>query len=129
LQSSLCRRGKGRAGFTLLEALVALALVATFVGVLGPYLYHARRIAANSDRRVGADVLLRSLLETPFDRTSLANAARHGEVDGLRWQVAAEPLYVGTSGANWRAFRVTASVSWAPRQRISAETVRLGKAE
>jgi len=118
-----------RAGFTLLEALVALALVSTFVGFLGPYLYHARRIAANSDRRVAAYVLLRSLLETPFDRSGLANAARQGEVGGLRWQVATEPLSLGASGAGWRAFRVIASVSWTRQQAISAETVRLGRAE
>lgn len=129
LQSSRCSLDKRRAGFTLLEALVALALVSTFVGVLGPYLYQARRIAAHSDRRVAADVLLRSLLETPFDRSSLANAARHGEIDGLLWQVATEPLFIGASGADWRAYRVMASVSWAPRQRVSAETVRLGKVE
>ena len=55
------------AGFTLFEALVALALVLAFVEVLGPHLFHARRIMANSEGRVAAQVLLRSLVDAPFE--------------------------------------------------------------
>ena len=36
--------GDGQAGFTLLEALVALALILAFAAVLGPHLSQARRI-------------------------------------------------------------------------------------
>src|SRR5262249_59658328 len=75
-------RRKNCAGFTLFEALVALALVLAFVEVLGPYLFHARRIMVNADGRVAAQVLLRSLLDAPFDRTQLANVSRAGEVAG-----------------------------------------------
>lgn len=132
-QSRLRKTDKRRAGFTLLEALVALALVLAFAAALGPYLYQARQIAANGERRVAAHILLRSLLEAPFDRASLANAAREGEAGGLRWRIAAEPIVLGTTVSrerlSWSAFRVTASVSWMPRQGISAETVRLGKSE
>src|SRR5258707_14094568 len=81
---------RGLAGFTLIEALVALALILAFAEVLGPHLFHARRIAANADRRVAAQVLLRSLLDAPFDRSRLAHASRSGEMAGLRWQIATE---------------------------------------
>jgi type II secretory pathway pseudopilin PulG len=66
----------GRGGFTLLEALVALALVLAFAGALGPYLFQARHIMADAERRVAAQVLLRTLLEAPFDRRSPASRAR-----------------------------------------------------
>jgi type II secretory pathway pseudopilin PulG len=121
------------AGFTLLEALVALALVLAFAGALGPHLSQARRIMAHAEGRVAAQVLLRSLLDAPFDRSSLASASREGEMNGLRWRIVAAPMMATAEGApdrlNWLAYRVTASVAWGPDQVIMAETIRLGKPE
>ena len=120
-----------QAGFTLLEALVALALVLAFASVVGPHLSQARRIMANAEGRVAAQVLLRSLLDAPFDRSNLTRASREGETNGLRWRIAFEPAVAARSRdqANWSAFRVLASVTWAPDQLITAETIRLGKPE
>ena len=136
-----------RAGFTLLEALVALALVLTFAAALGPHLFQARRIMSNAGGRVAAHSLLRSLLESPFDRPNLANASREGETAGLRWriivefmdadayslpQIAPPPNVSGQSPPQqptWHAYRVIASVSWGPAQVLTAETVRLGMPE
>jgi len=137
------------AGFTLLEALVALALILAFAAALGPYLFHARRIMAGVDRRIAAQVLLRSLLEAPLNRSALAGASRKGETAGLQWWITAAPILIGPVAPpprqkmslekgqnastperpNWAPFRVIASVSWGPGQSISAETVRLGKTE
>src|SRR5262245_59749974 len=98
------------AGFTLLEALVALALVLAFAAALGPHLSLARRIMAHAEGRVAAQVLLRSLLDAPFDRSSLARASREGEMNGLRWRIVATPMIAAAEGApdrlNWLAFRV-----------------------
>jgi prepilin-type N-terminal cleavage/methylation domain-containing protein len=136
-----------RAGFTLLEALVALALILAFAATLGPYLFHARQIMAGIDRRIAAQVLLRSLLDAPLNRS--AHASREGETAGLRWWITAAPILIGPVAPpprekmslekgqkeatperhNWTPFRVIAGVSWGPRQSISAETVRLGKME
>ena len=118
-----------QAGFTLLEALVALALVLAFASAVGPHLAQARRIMANAEGRVAAQVLLRSLLNAPFDRSSLARAPREGETSGLRWRIDAEPATAvrAQDQPNWSAFRVVASVTWAPGQVIMAETIRLGK--
>jgi Tfp pilus assembly protein PilV len=120
------------AGFTLFEALVALALVLAFVEVLGPYLFHARRIMVNSQGRVAAQVLLRSLLDAPYDRSQLANVSRSGETAGLRWRIVTEPMTTDakpSAGQQWTAFRVIASVSAGGRQIITAETVRLARSE
>jgi Tfp pilus assembly protein PilV len=132
------RDGSGQAGFSLLEALVALAVVLAFAVVLGPHLSHARRIMADADGRVAAQVLLRSLLDAPFDRSGQANVSRDGETAGLRWRVASEPVATtapsvaaASSAAarpNWQAFRVTASVVWGADQVITAETIRLRRA-
>ena len=124
--------GKNCAGFTLFEALVALALVLAFAEVLGPHLFHARRIMVNAEGRVAAQVLLRSLLDAPFDRSQLANASRGGETAGLRWRIVTEPMAVGATPSRaqpWTAYRVIASVSSGGGQVITAETVRLAKSE
>jgi type II secretory pathway pseudopilin PulG len=130
--SQLRRDGSGEAGFTLLEALVALAVILAFAVVLGPHLSQARRIMADADGRVAAQVLLRSLLDAPFDRSGVANLSRDGETAGLRWRVASEPVAAAAPRAadrqNWRAYRVMASVAWGSDQLITAETIRLRRA-
>jgi prepilin-type N-terminal cleavage/methylation domain-containing protein len=124
---------EAQAGFSLLEALVALALILAFASVLGPHLSQARRIMDHAEGRVAAQVLLRSLLDAPFDRSGLVKASRNGEAGGLRWHIATEPMFAAAPGApdrpNWLAFRVMASVAWGPDQVITAETIRLGRPE
>jgi prepilin-type N-terminal cleavage/methylation domain-containing protein len=122
-----------RGGFTLLEALVALALILAFAAVLNPYLFQARKIMANADGRVAAQVLLRTLIDAPFDRSLLADASRDGEMHGLHWHIVTTPMAMETAPAGerpqWTAVRVVASVSLSGGQVITAETVRLAKSE
>jgi type II secretory pathway pseudopilin PulG len=116
----------------LIEALVALALVLAFAAALTPHLFQSRRIVSDAETRVAAHVLLRTLLDTPFDRGSLARAEREGELDGLRWRIVAYPLPAAAAGSErpaWSTYRVVASVSFGRAQMISAETVRLGRPE
>ena len=117
-------------GFTLLEALVALALILAFAAAVVPFLFQARSIMTLADRRVAAHVLLRSLISAPHDRSAVASA-REGESSGLRWRVVAQPIALAVlpprEGPNWAPVRVSASVSWGPGRVISAETVRLGR--
>jgi len=120
--------------------------VLAFAATLVPYLYQARRIMVGIDGRIAAQVLLRSLLDAPFDRSMLVDTSREGEAAGLRWRITAEPLLISSASipsppkmppepgqkeaapkrANWTTFRVIASVSWGPGMSVSAETVRLG---
>jgi prepilin-type N-terminal cleavage/methylation domain-containing protein len=127
------RAEDARAGFTLLEALVALALLLAFASALGPYLFHSRRIMVDAESRVAAQVLLRTLLDAPFDRASLARASREGQVGKLRWHIVTEPLTIAAAAArersSWSAFRVAVTVGWGAEQSVTAETVRLGKPE
>jgi Tfp pilus assembly protein PilV len=125
--------GEKCAGFTLLEALVALALVLAFVATLEPYLFYSRRLMGNAEQRVAAQILLRTLLDAPFDRFRLANIARGGELNGLHWRVVAEAFAIDAGPSDlhpsWTAYRVIASVSTGAGQTVSAETIRLGKPE
>jgi len=104
--------------------------VLAFAAALTPHLFQSRRIVADADSRVAAHVLLRALLDAPFDRTGQAQAAREGTLDGLRWRVVTVPLPAASSGPDaWSAYRVAASVAWGNAQMISAETVRLAHAK
>lgn len=131
--SSRCNRGDNRSGFTLLEALVALTLLLTFVSVLVPYLFHARRIMGHAENRMAAQILLRTLVNTPFDRSHLANLVRSGELEGLHWQVATSPIAIAIAPAeaahSWTPYRVDASVSWGDGLSVAAETVRLARSK
>jgi prepilin-type N-terminal cleavage/methylation domain-containing protein len=121
-----------RAGFTLIEALVAMALLLAFVATLGPYLFQARRIMDKAERRIEAQILLRTLLNAPFDRSHLANAARSGEFNGLQWRIVATPMAAdATTSLNqsWTAYRIAASVSFGAGQIVAAETVELAKSQ
>jgi prepilin-type N-terminal cleavage/methylation domain-containing protein len=126
-------RGAKRRGFTLLEALVALALVSAFFATLAPFLFHARKIMDNAERRVAANILLRTLLNAPFDRFHLANTVRAGTFNGLHWRIAAMPFAVDAAPSDaaqsWTAYRIVASVSAGPGLIMTAETIRLGKPE
>src|SRR3989442_7726162 len=91
----LLRKAAGkRAGFTLLEALVALGLVLAFAATLGPYMFHARRIVSGVDDRIAAQILLRSLVDASFERSAAPNPVREGETAGLRWRITTEPMFV-----------------------------------
>jgi prepilin-type N-terminal cleavage/methylation domain-containing protein len=122
-----------QAGFTLLEALVAMALILAVAATLGPHLSQARRIMDHAEGRVAAQVMLRSLLDAPFDRSGLAHASRSGEANGLRWSIVAVPAISAATNAKdqatWQPYRVTVNVVWADDQVIAAETIRLGRPE
>jgi hypothetical protein len=145
---STCRdRREACAGFTLIEALVAMTLLLAFVSVLGPHLFHARRIADGVDGRIAAQALLRTLVDAPLNRSLLAQGGCSGETAGLRWSMIAEPMFVDAmmpAAADlipavaskpsepvqkriaWAAFHLTVTVSWAPGRSLAADTIRLG---
>jgi type II secretory pathway pseudopilin PulG len=131
-RSSPAERSRNCAGFTLLEALMALLLLLAIASVMGPFLFQTRRIVFGAEPRLAAQVLLRSLLDAPFDRKGLATQLRQGEAGSLRWRVVTDP-FVMTDGVetgpptDWVMFRVKVTVSWGPEQAVSADTLRLGR--
>jgi hypothetical protein len=114
-----------------------LSLLLAFVAALGPVLSHGRRILSRGDGEVRAQLLLRALLE----RTTAAGGVRDGETDGFRWRVAAEPFTGATflqpgrrddgaaASSPWSLYKMTARVDWGRDQSLSAESLRLIKAE
>ena len=119
-----------------------MSLLLAFAAALGPLMFQARHIFMQGHRELSAQVLLRSLLATSFDRRNPVTGWRDGESAGLNWRVDVEPFVVdansenaaaATSGngprSNWALFRIRANVSWGAGQAVAAETIRLGHVE
>jgi prepilin-type N-terminal cleavage/methylation domain-containing protein len=123
-------------GFTLIEALVALALLVAFVAVSGPLMFQSRRILARGDGEVRAELLLRSVLNTP--ERPMGAGVREGQDDGFLWRVTIEPAIEETAPPptsadappyRWSLYQVVARVSWGAGKVLTARALRLGKAE
>jgi prepilin-type N-terminal cleavage/methylation domain-containing protein len=131
-----------RSGFTLIEALVALSLIVAFAAVVTPLAFHARHVFVRGDGQVRAQLLLRSLIEEPFDRTSPPQeGVSDGAAGDLTWRINIETVddfpvvfAAPTEGTNktppikWALYRVTAQVFWGAGRVVKAETLRLGRA-
>jgi prepilin-type N-terminal cleavage/methylation domain-containing protein len=128
-----------RAGFTLIEALVALAVVFAFAAALGPLMFQGQRILVQGNGQVRAELFLRSLLQSPFNRTNPELGIREGEIDGLRWRLDVESAAPNDSDDDvpppapkkgeilWGLYKVTANVSWGDGQTVTAQTLQLGQ--
>jgi prepilin-type N-terminal cleavage/methylation domain-containing protein len=128
------RVSRRSAGFTLIEALVALALLAVFVGAFGPLMFQARRILARGDGEVRAQLLLRSVMNGP--ERPLEEGTREGEDGGFLWRVTVVPADAAAAPASrdapaygWSLYQVSARVSWGNGKFVTAQALRLGKAE
>jgi general secretion pathway protein I len=127
-----------RAGFTLIEALVALTVILAFAAALGPLMFQSRRILKQGDGQVKAELYLRSLLETPFNRTHPETGIREGETAGMRWRIDVEPMDVDAldfdppkpkdpKKPQWSLYRVKVAVLSRAGQILTAETAQLGQ--
>jgi hypothetical protein len=119
-----------------------LALLLAFAGALGPLMFHSHRILVQGDGQVRAELLLRSLLDTPIARNHPDLGFRDGESGGLRWDLAVEPIVSDALSIqaaapdpkkpkppNWSLLRVTAHVFLGAGQIITAQTLRLGNVD
>lgn len=135
------------AGFSLIEVLVALSILLAFAAALGPNLFQSRRILVHGNGQIAAHLLLRSLVNAPFDRNALGVRQIEGEEGAFRWHIVIrpQPLEMPASGApvtiggnaqrarnaepKVTLYLVTTRVSWGDRNSVTAETMRLGRAE
>jgi general secretion pathway protein I len=93
-QAPVAPRGASRnaqAGFTLIEALVALAVVAVCLSAIGTLMAQNSRAVRQIDQRVALVSVLRKVLAALPDRPDLAGSNLAGEMAGHQWAVSAAP--------------------------------------
>lgn len=129
-------RRSNQAGFSLLEVLVAFAILAVILGVLLQIFSGAAQRATLAESYLKAATLAESKLNELGVDTPLAPGTLTGEPEGgFDWTLRVEPYPVevlGDAGPNLISLRVTVVVGWQEIGRhheISAATLRLASGE
>lgn len=120
-------------GFSLLESLVALAILAISLGAITGIFATALRNAAEADAVTRATLAGESLLNHVGGQIPLAAGVSSGELDGrLHWQVTTTPFYGDEDLTSWqmplRAYWVEIEISWddaGRRRAVALATLRL----
>jgi len=84
----------GTRGFTLIEALVALAIVAAVLGSIGTVIATTVKGTRGIDQRIQLSGTAESLLAALPARTLLKPGRQSGELAGHRWRIDVAPMNV-----------------------------------
>jgi general secretion pathway protein I len=84
----------GTRGFTLIEALVALAIVAAVLGSIGTVIATSVKGTRGIDQRIQLSGTAESLLAALPARTLLKPGRQSGELAGHRWRIDVSPMNV-----------------------------------
>jgi prepilin-type N-terminal cleavage/methylation domain-containing protein len=129
-------RSGGQDGFTLVEIVVALAILALCLSVLLRTISDALWHTSEAEAQAEAASMARSLLAQAGGTVPLRDGETAGQLDsGFRWRLRMDGYGGGSAdlqGLPVRAYRVTAEVFWneASRERsVVLTTLRLGANE
>ena len=87
----------GTRGFTLIEALVALAIVAAVLGSIGGVIATSVKGTRGIDQRLELSGTAESLLAALPARTLLKPGRQSGELAGHRWRIDVSPMNVAVA--------------------------------
>ena len=87
----------GARGFTLIEALVALAIVAAVLGSIGAVIATTVKGTRGIDQRLALSGTAESLLAALPARTLLKPGRQSGELAGHRWRIDVSPMNVAVA--------------------------------
>ncbi len=120
---------RDEAGFTLIEVIVALAVVAVSLASIGALVGSSVRGARSLDQRVAAIETSRALLFRFTDRSKLATGSASGETAGFEWRLDASPFSIAFVGSEpntpWQPEGVVLRVRAPNGQMLRLETIRL----
>ena len=122
-----CRETR-EGGFSLVEALCAVAIAASAVVVLTNGISGSLKGAQALDKHLGARILLQSILEDELASDATAPDVREGDSAGYRWRLEIAPIdAVDGLPEPYVTYRLIATANWEPGGRLSAEALKLGK--
>jgi general secretion pathway protein I len=94
-----CRTGRSELGFTLIEVLVAIAVLAVVLGAIGTVVGTTVRGIRSVDRRVPLLETAQSLMASLPDRAALQPGTQTGGSGNYRWRIDVVPLASPTTAA------------------------------
>jgi len=126
LRATRCSR-RWSAGFTLIEALVALAVVAASLAAIGSLIATSVRVARAIEQHVALVERTRAVMAALPRRDELSIGQTAGEIAGYRWQLAVVPYPTGQTGAasQWVPRTVVTTVRSNSGAVLQVQTVRL----
>lgn len=126
------RRDRRReSGFLLLEALVAVGIMAFILSVLPASVVISRRTVQKSANVVGARLVADAVLANEFVGPQFTAGPTSGSIDGYDWAALVRPnalLEQAFKARGWQPYDVIVSVKVPGGSSITVETVRLGRA-
>lgn len=121
------------AGFTLIEALVALTVMAISLAVIGSIVAANVRGTTTVDQRLSLVETARSLLTALPDRGDLTPGDTRGEMGGNRWRIDVLPFAADfvdpTQPTQWVPLDVVIRVESPTGETLRLDTVRLRHAD
>jgi general secretion pathway protein I len=125
------RAGEELAGFTLIEALVALAVTAVSLAAIGLLVAGNIRGSSRIEQHLGLVETLRAVETGLPDRTSLSAGNLSDEMHGLAWSVDSAPFpgdFVNPRAAQlWTPQTIVIKVQSPSGAVLQLETIRLAR--
>lgn len=123
------QRAAACAGFTLIEVVVAIAVLAVVLGAIGAAIGTTVKGMHNVDRQLPLLETAQSLLATLPERDALRPGVQSGATGDVQWRVDVAPLD-GAIGAapgstKWLPLLVTVSVQGSDGPPVQLDTIRL----
>jgi len=119
----------GSAGFTIIEVLIALAVVAASLAAIGSLIATSVRGARALEQHVALVRTARAIITGLPRRDELAPGSLAGDLAGYRWRVDVAPFAAGavdaTSGVAWEPQAVVVTVRSPSGALLQLNTVRL----
>lgn len=115
-------------GFTLLEMLVAVAILAVLVSLIPRSFVYARAIINRSESWTEARLVAEAVLNGELAGGHLRPGTLRGEMDGYAWVATLkrnEALNAG-AGTNRALLEVNLQVPVSPKQTFEVQTMRIG---
>ncbi len=121
--------GRGEEGFTLIEALVALAVLAAGLGAIGGLGFSSLSATRRAEARIWLTAEARKAFAALPDRAALGDGALSGALDGASWRLQSAPFAFEAPGAPgvpaWRPQALRLTVTAPTGERLVVDTVRL----
>jgi general secretion pathway protein I len=117
------------AGFTIIEVLIALAVIAVCLAAIGSVVGMTSRSARSLEQRVELVEVVRSVAATLPPRSAHAATPGSGEIAGYRWRVDLAPWFgdgvIERPDSPWSPQTVTIHIVSPSGAMLALQTVRL----